>query len=96
MPAIFEVSDKKQAVVLRPLDIVTTSGALGNIIGALNTLPGTANNANDGRLFVRGGAADETAIFIDGLRLGNAYGSSLNGIPTRGRFSAQIFKGSFF
>jgi len=91
-----EVSDKKQSVVLRPLDIVTTSGALGNIIGALNTLPGTANNANDGRLFVRGGAANETAIFIDGLRLGNAYGSNLSGIPTRGRFSAQLFKGSFF
>ncbi len=91
-----EVSDKKQAVVLKPLDIVTTSGALGDIVGALNTLPGTASNANDGRLFVRGGSADETAIFIDGLRLGNAYGSSLSGIPTRGRFSPQLFKGSFF
>jgi len=91
-----EVSDKKQAVVLKPLDIVTTSGALGDVIGALNTLPGTANNANDGRLFVRGGAANETAIFIDGLKLGNAYGSSLSGIPTRGRFSPQLFKGSFF
>lgn len=91
-----EVSDSKNAVVLKPLDIVTTSGALGDVIGALNTLPGTASNANDGRLFVRGGSADETAIFIDGLRLGNAYGSSLSGIPTRGRFSPQLFKGSFF
>lgn len=91
-----EVSDKKQAVVLKPLDIVTTSGALGDVIGALNTLPGAAGNANDGRLFVRGGSADETAIFIDGLQLGNAYGSSLSGIPTRGRFSPQLFKGSFF
>jgi len=91
-----EVSDKNQAVVLKPLDIVTTPGALGDVIGALNTLPGTAANPNDGRLFVRGGAADETAIFIDGLRLGNAYGSSLSGIPTRGRFSPQLFKGSFF
>lgn len=91
-----EVSDEQQAVVLKPLDIVTTSGALGDIIGALNTLPGTASNANDGRLFVRGGSANETALFIDGLRLGNAFGSTLNGIPTRGRFSPQLFKGSFF
>lgn len=91
-----EVSDSKNSVVLKPLDIVTTSGALGDVMGALNTLPGTASNANDGRLFVRGGSADETAIFIDGLRLGNAYGSNLSGIPTRGRFSAQLFKGSFF
>ncbi len=91
-----EVSDEQKAVVLRPLDIVTTSGAVGDIIGALNTLPGTASNANDGRLFVRGGSANETALFIDGLRLGNAFGSTLNGIPTRGRFSPQLFKGSFF
>ncbi len=91
-----EVSDEKKSVVLNPLDIVTTSGALGDVIGALKTLPGTANNDNDGRLFVRGGSANETAIFIDGLRLGNAFGSTLNGIPTRSRFSPQIFKGSFF
>ncbi len=91
-----EVSDSRQAIVLKPLDIVTTSGALGDIIGALNTLPGTANNANDGRLFVRGGSADETALFIDGLRLGSAYGSSLGGIPTRGRFNPNLFKGNFF
>lgn len=91
-----EVSDEKQSVVLKPLDIVTTAGALGDVVGALKTLPGTATNANDGRLFVRGGAANETALFIDGLRIGNAFGSSLNGIPTRSRFSPQLFKGSFF
>jgi hypothetical protein len=91
-----EVSDKRQAIVLKPLDIVTTSGALGDIIGALSMLPGTSNNANDGRLFVRGGSADETALFIDGLKLGSAYGSSLSGIPTRGRFNPQLFKGNFF
>tara|TARA_R110001592_G_scaffold262565_1_gene527691 strand:- start:85250 stop:87361 length:2112 start_codon:yes stop_codon:yes gene_type:complete len=91
-----EVSDKRQAIVLKPLDIVTTSGALGDVIGALNTLPGTSTNANDGRLFVRGGSADETALFVDGLRLGSAYGSSLSGIPTRGRFNPNLFKGNFF
>lgn len=91
-----EVSDERQAIVLKPLDIVTTSGALGDVIGALNTLPGTSTNANDGRLFVRGGSADETALFVDGLRLGSAYGSSLSGIPTRGRFNPNLFKGNFF
>ena len=70
-----EVSDSRQAIVLKPLDIVTTSGALGDIIGALNTLPGTANNANDGRLFVRGGSADEIHIAVvdeDGEWTGSA------------------------
>lgn len=91
-----EASDNKRAVMLRPLDIVTTAGANGDIIGALNTLPGTANVANDGRLFVRGGSADETAIFFDGLKVNNAYGSSLGGLPTRSRFSPQLFTGTFF
>ncbi|MDD3666046.1 MAG: carboxypeptidase-like regulatory domain-containing protein, partial [Bacteroidales bacterium] len=38
----FEASDKKKGVTLKPLDIVTTASAAGDIYGALNTLPGTA------------------------------------------------------
>lgn len=91
-----EVSDKASSVVMKPLDILTTAGALGDITGALNTLPGTATVANDGRLFVRGGDASETAIFFDGLRVGNAYGTSTAGVPTRNRFSPALFKGTFF
>lgn len=91
-----EASDEKKAVVLRPLDIVTTSGAMGDIVGALLTLPGTSTVGNDGRLFVRGGDASEVGIYIDGLRVGNAYGSSTSNVPTRTRFNPNIFKGTFF
>lgn len=91
-----EASDEKRSVVFKPLDIVTTAGALGDVVGALNTLPGTSANSNDGRLLVRGGSADETAIFFDGLKVNNAYGSSVSGIPTRTRFSPQLFQGTFF
>lgn len=91
-----DVSDKASSVVMKPLDILTTAGALGDITGALNTLPGTATVANDGRLFVRGGDATESAIFFDGLRVGNAYGTSTAGVPTRNRFSPKLFKGTFF
>ncbi|WPR74982.1 TonB-dependent receptor [Algoriphagus sp. NG3] len=91
-----EASDEKKAVVLRPLDIVTTSGAMGDIVGALQTLPGTSTVGNDGRLFVRGGDASEVGIYIDGLRVGNAYGSSTANVPTRTRFNPNIFKGTFF
>lgn len=90
-----EASDTKKAVVLKPLDIVTTSGAMGNITAALLTLPGTSTVGNDGRLFVRGGDASETSIFIDGLQVGNAYGSTAANVPTRNRFSPNLFKGSF-
>ncbi len=91
-----EASDEKRSVVFKPLDVVTTAGALGDIVGALNTLPGTAVNGGDGRLFVRGGDASETAIFFDGLTVNNAYGSRVAGIPTRTRFSPQLFTGTFF
>ncbi len=91
-----EASDEKRSVVVKPLDIVTTSGALGDIVGALSTLPGTSTIGNDGRLFVRGGDAGETAIFFDGLRVGNAYGTSTSGVPTRTRFNPMLFKGTFF
>ena len=81
---------------MKPLDIVTTAGALADITGALNTLPGTAKVGNDGRLFVRGGDASETAIFFDGLRVANAYGSTTSNLPTRNRFNPALFKGTFF
>lgn len=91
-----EVNEKATSVVMKPLDILTTAGAVGDITGALATLPGTATVGNDGRLFVRGGDASETAIFFDGLRVGNAYGSTTGNVPTRNRFSPVLFKGTFF
>jgi len=91
-----DVSDKATSMVMKPLDIVTTAGAIADITGALSTLPGTATVGNDGRLFVRGGDASETAIFFDGLRVGNAYGSTTSGLPTRNRFNPALFKGTFF
>ncbi|WP_232835156.1 TonB-dependent receptor [Pleomorphovibrio marinus] len=91
-----EASDEKKAVVLRPVDIVTVPSAMGDIVGAFQTLPGSATVGNDGRLFVRGGDASETAIFIDGLKVGNAFGTTASNVPTRTRFNPNLFKGSFF
>jgi hypothetical protein len=91
-----EASDEKQNVVFSSLDIVTTPGAMGDVVGAMSTLPGASTVGNDGRLFVRGGDASETGIYFDGMRVSNAYGSRLNNVPTRSRFNANLFKGSFF
>ncbi|MCE7041710.1 carboxypeptidase-like regulatory domain-containing protein [Dyadobacter sp. CY312] len=91
-----EAGDEKKSVVLKPIDILTTSGAMGDITAAFLTLPGTSTVGNDGRLFVRGGDASETSIFIDGLQVGNAFGSTASNVPTRNRFSPNLFKGSFF
>ena len=84
----FEASDERKAVMLRPLDIVTTAGATADIAGALNTLPGTQTVGEEGKLFVRGGAAYETRTFIDGMYVQNPYNSSVpNGAGQRPFFS---------
>ena len=92
----FEASDEKKAVVLKPLDIVTTAGALGDINGALNTLPGTQTVGETGQLFVRGGDGYETKTFIDGLQVLRPYSSTPDDLPARGRFSPFLFKGTLF
>ncbi|MEX0273412.1 MAG: TonB-dependent receptor [Flavobacteriaceae bacterium] len=92
----FEAGDNSKASVLKPLDIVTTAGAAGDFVGALQTLPGTTTVNEDGRLFVRGGRAEETQVFIDGLRVFQPFNASANNIPTRGRFSPFLFKGITF
>ncbi|MGK0376312.1 MAG: hypothetical protein ACJA1Z_000109 [Patiriisocius sp.] len=92
----FEASDNSKVSVLKPLDVVTTASALGDFVGALQTLPGTTNVAEDGRLFVRGGDASETQIFIDGIRVFTPYTPTTNNAPTRGRFSPFLFDGITF
>ncbi|MEM7486834.1 MAG: carboxypeptidase-like regulatory domain-containing protein [Bacteroidota bacterium] len=92
----FEAGDNSKVSVLKPLDIVTTAGALADISSALQTLPGTTTVNEDGRLFVRGGEAGETQVFIDGLRVFQFFNATANNIPTRGRFSPFLFKGTTF
>lgn len=92
----FSAGDNSKISVLKPLDIVTTASALGDFVGALQTLPGTTTVAEDGRLFVRGGEASETQIFIDGIRVFTPYAPTANNVPTRGRYSPFLFDGITF
>lgn len=92
----FDAGEKARVSVLKPLDIVTTAGAMGDIVSALQTLPGTNTVGEDGRLFVRGGEADETQTFVDGIRVAQPYGATTANVPTRGRFSPFLFSGMSF
>ncbi len=92
----FAAGDNSKISVLKPLDVVTTASALGDFVGALQTLPGTTTISEDGRLFVRGGDAGETQIFIDGIRVFTPYTPSPNNSPTRGRYSPFLFDGITF
>ncbi len=92
----FEASDEKKMVILRPLDIVTTAGAAGDIYGALQTLPGMQPIQEQEGMFVRGGDAVEAKTIIDGIAVNNPYFNSVPDVPQRGRFSPFLFKGTNF
>ena len=92
----FQAGGTSKVSVLKPLDIVTTAGSAGNIIAALQTLPGTQVAGESGRLLVRGGEADETQTYVDGLRVAQPYSASVQNVPSRGRFSPFLFKGISF
>lgn len=93
---VFEASETKKAVVLKSLDIVTTAGALGDISGALQTLPGTSTIGESGRLFVRGGHSGETQTYIDGTLVHEPYTTSAPNTAVRGRFNPFMFSGTVF
>jgi hypothetical protein len=91
-----EASSEKNNTVLKPLDIVTTGGAMADIVSALKTLPGTQQTNDREGLFVRGGTGYETQTFIDGMLVRNPFYSGLPDMPGRGRFSPFLFKGTTF
>ncbi|MGB7786746.1 MAG: TonB-dependent receptor [Salinimicrobium sp.] len=92
----FSAGDNSKVNVLKPLDIVTTAGVAGDFIAALQTLPGAQPVGEDGRLFVRGGTAEETGVYIDGLQVFQPYTASANNLPSRGRYSPFLFDGITF
>jgi vitamin B12 transporter len=92
----FEASDKKKGAVLTDIDIVTTPSANGDVTSALKSLPGTQQVGESEGLFVRGGTATESKIFIDGTQVNNFFYSATPGVAQRGRFNPFLFKGTVF
>ena len=92
----FKTGDGGKSEVMNAIDIVTTAGEAGDFISALKTLPGTQNASNDGRLHVRGGDAEETQVFLDGMRVFTPYLSTASNTASRARLSPFLFKGMSF
>lgn len=92
----FEAGDKRQAVTITPLDMMTTAGARGDVYGALQSLPGTTTVGESGRLFVKGGDSEESQTYIDGSLVFVPYNSPAPNQATRGRFNPFMFKGTIF
>ena len=84
-----EASNERSVAVLKPLDIVTTAGGQGDIVGAIQTLPGVQRNGGDQTgLMVRGGDVNESSMVIDGMIAQNAFQSSVPGVSQRSRTGA--------
>jgi len=92
----FETGDLKRAIILKPMDVSTTPSAMGDIYGAMTTLPGTQVVGNEGGLYVRGGEGYESKTTIDGMNVVNPYMSKMPDLPTRSRFSPILFTGTAF
>jgi len=78
---------------LKALDIVAEGSSCGDIVAALQTLPGSQKVGEDGKLYVRGGSSEETQTFINGMHVLEPYTAGAQNTASRGRFSPFLFKG---
>jgi hypothetical protein len=92
----FEAGDKKKSVRLNSIDMITVPGAQGNVVGALQYLPGTTTNGESGKLFVRGGNSRESQTYIDGAIVPVAYNPSAPNTSVRSKFNPFMFDGTVF
>ena len=78
------------------LDVVMSGNSCGDIVAALQTLPGTQKVGEDGKLYVRGGESDECQTFVNGMHVLVPYSTNTENNASRGRFSPFLFKGINF
>ena len=78
------------------LDVVMSGNSCGDIVAALQTLPGTQMVGENGKLYVRGGESDECQTFINGMHVLVPYSTNGENNTVRGRFSPFLFKGINF
>ncbi len=92
----FSLGKSRTIEKMNALDIVMTGSSNGDIYGAIQSLPGTQKVGEDGKLYVRGGDAEETQMFIDGMHVLVPYTSPAQNTPARSKFSPFLFKGINF
>ena len=78
------------------LDVVMSGNSCGDIVAALQSLPGTQKVGEDGKLYVRGGESDECQTFVNGMHVLVPYSTNTENNAVRGRFSPFLFKGINF
>ena len=78
------------------LDVVMAGNSCGDIVAALQTLPGTQMVGENGKLYVRGGESEECQTFVNDMHVLVPYTTETENSSVRGRFSPFLFKGINF
>ncbi len=92
----FSMGKSYQFKKMDALDVVMSGNSCGDLVSALQTLPGTQKVGEDGKLYVRGGESEECQTFINGMHVLAPYSTNVEGQTQRGRFSPFLFKGMSF
>ena len=88
--------ERAEQIGFSAMDVVSTAGSPGNIIGLVGTMPGAQVNGEDGRLLIRGGRAEESGIYVNGIKVFQPYTASIGNMPVRSKFNPFLFKGMSF
>ena len=92
----FSMGKSYQFKKLDALDVVMSGNSCGDLVAALQVLPGTQKVGEDGKLYVRGGESEECQTFVNGMHVLVPYSTNVEGQNQRGRFSPFLFKGMSF
>ena len=92
-----DATDDRLLTHVKPVDLLSNASSQGDIIGAIQNLPGVQRNGGDQTgLFVRGGDATETMVLVDGATVQNPFFSNVPGVGQRSRFNPFQLKGTSF
>jgi carboxypeptidase family protein/TonB-dependent receptor-like protein len=81
---------------LRPLDVVRTPGAMGDLMRALQTLPGVAQADEGAGLYVRGGDTSEVLVLLDDAVVFHPYRQETPGGGVFGSVEPFLLEGVSF
>jgi len=92
----YSIGKSNQIKTMDALDVVMAGNSCGDVVAALQVLPGTQKVGENGKLYVRGGDSDECQTFVNGMHVLVPYSTNVEGQNQRGRFSPFLFKGMSF
>ena len=91
-----QLEDARGGTSLRRIDVYTMPGGTAEMLQTLQALPGMTRAGDGADLYVRGGEAEETPVFVNGGRLAfPGRWESLNG-STMGVLDANVLSKAYF